>query len=196
MTEAVLTGAIGCPAGRSIRRIAALRAALFRVAILACALAAPGAAQAASVVPDSVAPDAGPPHAEIAQARDLAADGMDASTSGRVIVVLFSTAGCPWCHRVREEFLKPMLATEQDRRRIIVREVDIDARSPLTDFSGAATTHERFAAARQIRFTPTLAFLGPDGAPLADALIGFRTADYFGFYLDARIETGLAKLRR
>jgi thioredoxin-related protein len=192
----VLTGAIERPAGTSVRRIAALFAAAFRVAILTCALIAPAAAQAASVVPDSAAPDAEPPHAEVAQARDLASDGADARATGRVIVVLFSTAGCPWCQRVREEFLKPMQANEHDRSRIIVREIDIDARSVLTDFSGRATTHDRFALAHQIRFAPTIAFLGPDGAPLAEPLIGFRTADYFGYYLDARIETGLAKLRR
>jgi hypothetical protein len=192
----VLTGAIERPAGTSIRQIAALFATTFRVAILACALIAPAATQAAPVVPDSAAPDAGPPHAEVPQARDLAFDGADARATGRVIVVLFSTAGCPWCHRVGEEFLKPMLANEHDRSRIIVREIDIDARSALTDFSGATTTHARFAMAHQIRFAPTIAFFGPRGAPLAEPLIGFRTAEYFGYYLDARIEAGLAKLRR
>lgn len=168
---------------RPARRLAQRVAAFLRAGILACAFVAAAAAD-------------GAPHGDVAPAQDLAADGRDAAATGRVIVVLFSTAGCPWCSRVREEFLKPMLANADDRRRIIVREVDIDARAALVDFSGEATTHARFAAARRVRIAPTLAFLGPDGAPLAEPVVGFRTADYFGYYLDRRIDAGLAKLAR
>ncbi|HSD52575.1 MAG TPA: thioredoxin, partial [Burkholderiales bacterium] len=38
-------------------------------------------------------------------ARDLAADGRAARESGRVIVVLYSTVECPYCKKVREDFL-------------------------------------------------------------------------------------------
>lgn len=159
--------------------------ALSRAAILACALGAAAPAAAAE----------GAARAGVPQARDLAADGRDARASGRVIVVLFGSAGCPWCQRVREEFLQPMLAGADGRRRVIVREIDVEAHAALADFGAAATTHARFAAAHRVRFVPTLAFLGPDGAALAEPLVGFRTADYFGYYLDARIDAALAKLR-
>lgn len=158
---------------------------LSRMSILACALGTSFQAAAGS---DG-------PHGGVPQAADFAADGRDARATGRVIVVLFGASACPYCQRVREEFLQPMLANAEDRRRIIVREVEIDAEAPLADFGGAATTHARFAASRGVRFVPTLAFLGPDGAPLAEPLVGLRTADYFGFHIDARIEHGLVNLR-
>jgi len=114
----------------------------------------------------------------------------------RVIVVLFSAAGCPWCQRVREEYLKPILANPGDSARVIVREIDIDGRSVLTDFSGGATTHAAFAKRHEVRLVPTVLVLGPRGEQLAAPLVGFGTADYYGYYLDERIDAGLAKLRR
>jgi len=162
--------------GRSGQRIATLRAA-----ILACTLALFGAAHAASGIPF---------------ARDLHADGRAARETQRVIVVLFTTAECPWCHRVREEYLKPMLANSRDAARILVREIDIGGPDALADFAGAGTTHAAFAGRHNVRFAPTVIIMGPGGEPLAAPLVGFGTADYYGYYLDERIDAGLAKLRR
>jgi len=155
------------------------RFALLRMAILAWGIAHSAAARAAPDIP---------------LARDFSEDGRAAHATQRVIVVLFSTGGCPWCQRVREEVLLPMLANPVDAARIIVREVDIDGRDAVADFSGAATTHAAFAGRRAVRFSPTVLILGPGGEQLAAPLIGFGTADYYGFYLEERIETGLARL--
>jgi thiol-disulfide isomerase/thioredoxin len=155
------------------------RLALLRAAILACGVALSAAAHAATQIPP---------------ARDFSEDGRAAHASRRVIVVLFSTSGCPWCQRVREEYLKPMLANPADGARIIVREVDIDGRESIADFSGAATTHAEFAGRHEVRFAPSVLILGPRGEQLAAPLVGFGTADYYGFYLDERIEAGLARL--
>jgi thioredoxin-related protein len=157
------------------------RTATLRAAILACAFALSAAAQAAG---------------GIRLASDFFADGREARETQRVIVVLFTTAGCPWCQRVREEHLNPMLANPGDVARIIVREIDIDGRDALTDFSGAITTHAAFAGRHAVRFAPTVLILGPRGEQLAAPLVGFGTADYYGYYLGERIDTGLAKVRR
>jgi len=155
------------------------RAATIGAAILACVIALSAAAH-------------GP--ADVILARDLASDAREAHESGRVVVVLFSTAGCPWCERVREGYLKPILANPADAARVVVREIDIDGRDALTDFTGAATTHAAFAARHKVRFAPTVMILGPGGEQLAAPLVGFTTADYYGYYLDERIAAGLAKL--
>ncbi|MCX7892902.1 MAG: hypothetical protein N2544_11125 [Burkholderiales bacterium] len=147
-------------------------------AILAWALGASGPAAAA------------PP---LAPARDLAAEAREAAASGRVLVVLFATADCPWCARVRAEFLGPMQANPRDARRILVREVDIDADRPLTGFDGERTTHAGFAAKAGIRFVPVVAFYGTGGTELAERLVGFRVADWYGAYLDRRIDEALAR---
>lgn len=150
-------------------------------ALCAVALNAPSTAQAAA--------------AALPSAADLAADGRAAAASGRVIVVLYSTPGCPWCHKVREGYLKPMLANADEAARVIIREIDVASDARLIDFDGAATSQREFAARRGIRFVPNVAFFGPRGEAVADALVGFTSADFYGAYLDARIDAGLAKLR-
>ena len=62
--------------------------------------------------------------------------------------------------------------------------------------SGAITSHAAFAGRHAVRFAPTVLILGPRGEQLAAPLIGFGTADYYGYYLGERIDTGLSKVRR
>lgn len=129
----------------------------------------------------------------IAPSQDLAAEAREAAASGRVLVVLFATADCPWCARVRAEFLGPMQASPREARRILVREIDVDADRPLVGFDGARTTHAAFAAKAGVRFVPVVAFYGADGAELAERLAGFRTPDWYGAYLERRIGDALAR---
>lgn len=125
---------------------------------------------------------------------DLAADARDARTTQRVIVTLFGTTDCPWCKRVRREYLLPMMKNPDDRARVIFREVDIESPARLVDFQGRGSTHREFASRLGVRFTPVIAFYGPDGAPVAEKIVGF-SGDFFGAYLEDKINEGHAKLR-
>jgi thiol-disulfide isomerase/thioredoxin len=125
-------------------------------------------------------------------ARDLAADGRDARASGRVIVVLFSTEGCPYCERVREGFLRPMLAEEA--KRVLIREIEVDGARPVVDFAGRSSTHREIGASRRVRFVPYVVFLGPDGESLAEPLIGINSSELYGGLLERRLETARARL--
>lgn len=127
-------------------------------------------------------------------ARDLAADGRDARESGRVVVILFSTADCPYCEKVRKGFLQPMQASAVEPGRVIIREVEVDRARPVIGFDGRPTTHTELARSRTTRFVPYVAFLGPDGGQLADPLIGISSTDLYGGLLERRIETARAKL--
>jgi thioredoxin-related protein len=125
-------------------------------------------------------------------AHDLAADGRDARASGLVIVVLFSTPGCPYCKQVRDAFLRPLLAEEA--KRVLVREIDVDGAQPVVDFGGRAATHRELGMARRVRLVPYVVFLGPDGESLAEPLIGISSVDLYGGLLGRRIETARARL--
>jgi thioredoxin-related protein len=125
-------------------------------------------------------------------ARDLAADGRDARASGSVIVVLFSTPGCPYCRQVREGYLRPLAADLAQR--VLVREIEVGSARALVDFSGHDATHGELAQARRVRLVPYVVFLGPDGASLADPLIGITSLDFYGALLERRLETAREKL--
>jgi thioredoxin-related protein len=139
-------------AARSAPGKAALRTAVYAL-ILACAFAVP-----------SVAGD------------ELAAAG------GRVLLVLFSEQDCPYCARLRRDFLEPMQRNEGYRRRIDFAEIDIHKRPELARRYG-------------VKLVPTVLLVGPGGEPLAEPLVGYNGPDFYGAYLDERIDRALAALR-
>lgn len=131
----------------------------------------------------------------IAPARDLAADSAGMRAHGTVMLVLYSQAGCRWCERAKAEVLVPLQNDPGSPRRIVLREIAIDADTPLIDFAGRPTTHRRFAAGEGARLTPTLVVYGPNGARLAEPIVGFRLADFYAEYVSRTIEESLAQLR-
>jgi len=125
---------------------------------------------------------------------DLAADARDMQARGTVMLVLFSQAGCRWCERAKAEVLVPLQNEPGSPRRVVLREIAIDADTPLIDFAGRRTTHHRFAVEEGVRLTPTLVVYGPDGKRLAEPIVGFRLADFYAEYVRRAVEEGLARL--
>jgi thioredoxin-related protein len=136
-----------------------------------------------------------PAHAQMVKARDLAADARLASQRKIPLLVLFSEAGCPWCERTRQEFLLPMQRNPEYQAKVMMREVGVDSQAVLTDFAGNKTTHAEFARRHGVNMMPTVMLLGPRGETLAETLVGFGSADYYGYFLDQRIDSALAQLR-
>ena len=129
----------------------------------------------------------------LTMAHDLATDARTARAQQRALIVLYSTPGCPWCERIRREFLLPMLGNAVESARMMVREIDITATTALIDPTGQSTTHRDFARAGGIRMTPVTAFIAADGSAAAESIVGFPAGDVFGAYLDDRIATARAR---
>ncbi len=136
-----------------------------------------------------------PAFAQMAEARDLAADARQAAERKIPLLVLFSEAGCPWCARARQEFLLPMQRNPDYQAKVMMREVGIDNSAGLVDFAGKTTTQAEFARGYRVLMVPTVVLLDSRGEALAEPLVGFRTADYYGYFLDQRIDAALARLR-
>ena len=150
--------------------------------IAACLLACPPApAQAA-------------PSSALTETRDLAADARIAAAKGVPLVVLYSRDDCSWCERLRREHLGPL--SRDPAAQAVVRELHMDRATPLVDFAGRRTTSADFSQQMQARFAPTVMFHGPDGAALAEAIVGFRLADFYGAYLERAIEESRARLQQ
>ncbi len=101
----------------------------------------------------------------------------------RALIVLASTEGCPWCRLVRQSYLAPLLAEGQP-----VVEIDIRSPRPLADFDGTARTQAQLAAAWRVRIAPTVLFIGPGGRELAARLAGVPLPDFYGAYLQERLD--------
>jgi thioredoxin-related protein len=131
--------------------------------------------------------------APLPEARDLAADATIMRTQHLPLMVLFSRNNCSWCEKVRREYLASIAA--EPSARILLRQVDIDRDTALTDFDGRTTSHRAFAQAHQAKLAPTLMFFGPDGELIADTLVGYHSTDFYGALIDRAIENGRERLR-
>ena len=153
-----------------------------------------------------------PEHRPLLQPESLVALVRRADRERKLIVALFSQKGCPYCEAIRREQLSH-LAREQEQRGVIVVEFDIADRrafaagergaSPTAETARstasaktawlAAGSPEALARAFEVRLAPTVVFLAARGE-LAERLIGYTSRDFYGAYLDDRIEVARAAI--
>lgn len=101
------------------------------------------------------------------------------------LVVMFTLHGCTWCDFVRNSHLLPLIR----ERGIHVVEVDISNSSLLMqDFDEVTVTHKTFAQKLGVKRTPTLLFFDAKGTEVAPRLVGVSSQEYYGAYLEQRIE--------
>ena len=109
-----------------------------------------------------------------------------ALAAGSPLVVMVSLEGCPFCKIVRESYLAPL----RQEQGLPVVQVDMRSQRSVKNFNGSATTHEALIAAWRVDLAPTVLFLGRQGAEVASRLVGGYIPDFYGAYLDERLETG------
>lgn len=125
--------------------------------------------------------------------RSLRAAADAAAARGHPLVVMLTLRGCVFCELVRNSYLHPLMR----EGRLIAVQIDIqDKSSTVQDFAGRTTTPEALAEAWQVRVTPTLLFFGPDGRERTERLEGVSSTDFYGHYLEQRLEAARAGLAR
>jgi thioredoxin-related protein len=107
------------------------------------------------------------------------------------LLVLVSLDGCPFCKLVRESYLSPLRAQQG----VPVVQLDMRSDAVVQDFMGKAFTHSALARAWNVTWAPTLLFFGRGGAEVAPRLTGIGSADYYGAFLDQRLEQAQSAIR-
>jgi thioredoxin-related protein len=110
---------------------------------------------------------------------------------GKPLVVLVSLEGCPFCRVIRENFL-PSLEREQQ---ITVVQVDMRKSTETRDLQGRRTTHDLLTRAWGIKLAPTVLFFGKNGSEIAERLVGVAVPDFYGAYLQDRIDSATRSLK-
>jgi len=110
---------------------------------------------------------------------------------GQPLVVMVSLEGCPFCKLARENYLGPL----RRQQGLPVVQVDMRSKRALKNFRGDSTTHDDMIRQWRIRIAPTVLFLGRDGEEVAERLVGGYIPDFYGAYLDDRIQQARAALR-
>lgn len=101
----------------------------------------------------------------------------------KALVVMVSLEGCPWCKLVRESYLAPLEAGGQP-----VVQLELAGAMPLRDLRGRESTHARVVGGWEVRLAPTVLFLGRGGIEAAARLAGVSNADFYGSYLQQRVD--------
>jgi len=104
---------------------------------------------------------------------------------------MVSLEGCPFCKVARNNYLAPL----HEQEGLPVAQIDMRSRSRVLDFGGVAVTHEDLARRWKIRIAPTVLFFGRGGVEVAERLVGGYIPDFYGAYLDQRLEQARASLR-
>jgi thioredoxin-related protein len=72
--------------------------------------------------------------------------------------------------------------------------VSLDSYETVTDFEGNFMSTREFAARYRVSVTPTLLFLNSDGVEVSEKLVGIWSEDFFGVFIDDRIEEARANI--
>ena len=110
---------------------------------------------------------------------------------GQPLVVMVSLEGCPFCRIARQSHLAPMQREGQ-----VIVQVDMRSAQAVRDFDGRMTTHDALVQRWRIPIAPTLLFFGPGGREVAERMEGAYQPDFYGPYLEERLETARAIIRR
>ena len=101
-------------------------------------------------------------------------------------------AGCPYCDLVRNHHLLPLYRAGQ----VVAVQLDVrDRRSSLQGFAGESTTPAAQIAEWKAKFAPTVLFFGPQGQELAERLVGVAVPDFYGEYLESRLQEARQRLK-
>lgn len=109
----------------------------------------------------------------------------------RPLVVMVSLEGCGFCIQARDSYLGPL----RDQQGQPVVQVDMRGRAAIEDFDGRRTTHDALTREWRITVAPTVLFFGTGGREVAERLVGGYLPDFYGAYLDERLQVARKSLR-
>jgi thioredoxin-related protein len=165
------------PGGQRVYR------ALAALALLVCL---PGAMLTASAAGNEVA--------AMQQVTDFRQEAEISRAHGLVMVLEFSSEDCTYCHKLEALFLLPMQRNSDYDDKILLRSLSLDEGNSVIDFDGRSITTGEFAARYGVSLTPTLLFLDAYGNELSERLVGIWSEDFYGGFIDNRIDQARQKL--
>lgn len=111
---------------------------------------------------------------------DLKAELADAKAAGKKgILFMYEQEGCPACLYMKQNVLNRIDVQSLYRKHFVIFTIDLFGAVPLKNFSGRDITEKAFAAAAEVRGTPTFAFHDLTGAEVTRIVGAVRDVDEF-----------------
>ncbi|UCH41648.1 MAG: thioredoxin fold domain-containing protein [Gammaproteobacteria bacterium] len=155
-----------------------MRRYLFAIIFLSLAVVAPASGDSARMI----------------AVEDLREEARLVRDDNLLLVIEFSSEYCGYCRQLEELFLLPMQRNAEYRKKVLIRYVSLDAYETLVDFDGRSMSTSEFASRYGVSLTPTLIFLNGDGVELSEKLVGIWSEDFYGGFIDDRIDEAREKL--
>jgi thioredoxin-related protein len=108
------------------------------------------------------------------------------------LMVMVSLEGCPFCKVARENYLGPL----REQQGLLVFQVDMRSKRPIKNFTGLTLTQDELIRSWGVKVAPTVLFFGRGGLEIAERLVGGYIPDFYGAYLDERLQLANAAMRR
>jgi len=128
------------------------------------------------------------------QVTDLRQEAAIARAHRLVMVLEFSSEDCTYCRKLEALFLLPMQRNADYDDKILLRSISLDEGNSVIDFDGRSIITGEFATRYGVSLTPTLLFLDADGNELSERLVGIWSEDFYGGFIDNRIDEARQKL--
>ncbi len=128
--------------------------------------------------------------------QDWAQVGIAADAEQLPVLLLVSDQDCGYCELLKREVLRPMHRGGELEDRVIVREMDLHSGGKIVDFDGEKVRARIFLSRHKIFAAPTVLFLGHDGRPLHDPLVGFNGAERYRPLLEQAIHESRVALEQ
>jgi thioredoxin-related protein len=108
------------------------------------------------------------------------------------LLVMVSLEGCPFCKVARENYLGPL----REQQGLLIFQVDMRSKRAIKNFAGLTLTQDELIRSWGVKVAPTVLFFGRGGLEIAERLVGGYIPDFYGAYLDERLQLASAALRR
>lgn len=125
------------------------------------------------------------------ESKSLIAEIAQSLKTSKPLIVLVSLDNCPFCKISRENYLIP-LSREQSLQ---VVQVNLGHATAIVDTQGKRTTQAELIKSWNINAAPTVLFLGKSGQEIAPRLVGGTTSDFYGAYLQERVDLAIKILK-
>ncbi len=135
------------------------------------------------------------PFVRIQRVENLQDLGRQARREGKIILMEVEASDCPYCRRLEEEILKPMLRSGDYEDNTLIVQLEIDSYADLVDWNGRKTTLAEFSQRYGVFVTPTLLFLDPQGREVSKRIVGINSVDFFGAYVDEALAEGRRRIQ-
>ncbi len=114
--------------------------------------------------------------------------GKTAEKQSVVILLYVSAPQCPYCIKLEEEILQPLINSGDYRGRLILAKINWLSPEKITNFQGQQQSIKSFLKTYKIKFTPTLLFLNHSGEEVQNAFVGYQANEFYWYYFDRAIE--------